>query len=232
MAPTLALWLHGSVSSILTWLSEQLLPALLFLRRSTSKVFSHLHVSKCLLSQFHLLLTEYLGVVTNSLETSSQGALCTDAIKGAVAELEEQLQIPTCCKKIEKAFQLCDKLDPDNDLDVANLFESLAGNFEGVVQYNKDNRDSSKSANITVDVVCDVMTSSNFGSPMDRYAAVNSILLNSVGEKCLDYKYEKFLKDMRSVSWNSSASEGGTVYSCLLGFLFPLKCDHMSSSTN
>ena len=37
-------------------------------------------------------------------------------------------------------FRLCDDVDASNNNDVANLFSSLAGNFENVVQYNRDNR--------------------------------------------------------------------------------------------
>lgn len=110
---------------------------------------------------------------------------------------------------MEKLFSLCDPLDVTNKLDVANLFETLAGNFEGVVQYNKDNRDS-KGANITMDVLCDTMTDPKIGSPLARYAAVNNMLLKAIGEKCLDFKYSKMLRDMRSTDWNSSASEGGS----------------------
>jgi hypothetical protein len=33
---------------------------------------------------------------------------------------------------------LCDSIDTQNDVD--NFFETVTGNFEGVVQYNKDNR--------------------------------------------------------------------------------------------
>ncbi len=36
--------------------------------------------------------------------------------------------------------RLCDNIDVSNKNDVANLMSSLAGNFENVVQYNKDNR--------------------------------------------------------------------------------------------
>lgn len=36
--------------------------------------------------------------------------------------------------------RLCDPLDTSKHLDAASLFSNLAGNFEGVVQYNKDNR--------------------------------------------------------------------------------------------
>ena len=37
--------------------------------------------------------------------------------------------------------RLCDKIDPTNELDLAGFFSNTAGNFEGVVQYNKDNRE-------------------------------------------------------------------------------------------
>lgn len=37
-------------------------------------------------------------------------------------------------------FSLCDPLDTSQYVDGSNLFSNLAGNFEGVVQYNKDNR--------------------------------------------------------------------------------------------
>jgi len=35
---------------------------------------------------------------------------------------------------------LCDDIDASDYNDVANLFSVLAGNFENVVQYNRDNR--------------------------------------------------------------------------------------------
>ena len=36
------------------------------------------------------------------------------------------------------SFSLCDSIETQNDVD--NFFQTVAGNFEGVVQYNKDNR--------------------------------------------------------------------------------------------
>ena len=36
--------------------------------------------------------------------------------------------------------RLCDDIDPNISKDVENLFSTLAGNFAGVVQYNKDNK--------------------------------------------------------------------------------------------
>lgn len=65
---------------------------------------------------------------------------------------------------VEFVTRLCDELENDRD-DIANLFENLAGNFADVVQYNKDNRDSG-TRNLTVDVVCDVMTEKSLGNPV------------------------------------------------------------------
>lgn len=158
----------------------------------------------------YVYLAEYLGVVTNALQTTEQSSQCTGAIEEATTALENQIQ-SSSTKTVEKLFRLCDPLNVTNELDVANLFETLAGNFEGVVQYNKDNRDF-KGSNITIDTLCDMMTNPSYGSPLSRYAAVNNILLEATGEKCLDFKYEKLLKDMRSTNWNSSASAGGKVF--------------------
>ena len=38
------------------------------------------------------------------------------------------------------------------------------------------------------------------------------MVLKATKQDCFDFKYDKFLKDMRSTSWNSSASEGGKVF--------------------
>lgn len=45
------------------------------------------------------------------------------------------------------------------------------------------------------------------------------MLLKTTKEKCFDFKYDKFLKDMRSTDWNSSASEGGMFSIYPAGFL-------------
>lgn len=53
-------------------------------------------------------------------------------------------------------FRLCDPIERnvDNALDNSNIFETLAGNFAGIVQYNKDNRMSKDgTSNITIDTV-------------------------------------------------------------------------------
>ncbi len=42
-----------------------------------------------------------------------------------------------------------------------------------------------------------------------RYAQVNSLMLNTYGEECLDVSYEDMIKDLKETAWSSSAAEGG-----------------------
>lgn len=89
--------------------------------------------------------------------------------------------------------------------DISNLYESLASNFAGVVQYNKDN---SPHARITIDQVCDVMDNQTIGAQIDRLAAVNDLLLKDGNQTCLDYKYDKLCNEMKNTSWSSDMAKG------------------------
>lgn len=109
-------------------------------------------------------------------------------------------------------FRFCDLIDPGHTdtKDIANIHETLASNFAGVVQYNKDNRRSSKTANITIDTICDILVNETRGTPVSRLAEMSNMLLNANGEKCFDYKYSKMIEELRNVSWNDEAAEGGS----------------------
>ena len=91
-------------------------------------------------------------------------------------------------------------------MDISNFFESLASNFAGVVQYNKDN---SPHATLTIDDVCDTMMNTEIGAQIDRLAAVNKMLLKQANQTCLDYKYDKMIKTMQNTSWESDQADGG-----------------------
>ncbi|KAK8768395.1 hypothetical protein V5799_015142 [Amblyomma americanum] len=94
---------------------------------------------------------------------------------------------------------------------MANLFQSLAGNFEGIVQYNKDAREFEGGDNsVTIDTLCDTMTDpSDDRSPLERFAAVNEILLNATKQPCLDYDYDAFINSLREIEFNSTEGAGG-----------------------
>ncbi|CAF0704571.1 unnamed protein product [Brachionus calyciflorus] len=148
--------------------------------------------------------TDYLVVVNNSLYLYSPS--CPRFIAQAMSQIEGLMMTPGGRSTLEKLFRTCDSID--SDLDVANFYSAVIGNFEEAVQYNKDNR-LSRNTTITIDLLCDTMDQGSIGDPLTRYATVNDIFLEEYGQKCLDISYKKFIDEMKSVSWESSASEGG-----------------------
>ncbi|KAK3095371.1 hypothetical protein FSP39_013868 [Pinctada imbricata] len=151
---------------------------------------------------------EYLQVVVDSLSTS--GTQCVTNIQAATTALTKLLSTMEGLAQSQKMFKLCDRLD--TSADKANLYSNLAGNFEGVVQYNKDNRafEGAIGTNVTIDTLCGIMNDPSKGAdPLSRYAAVNDLMLQTYSEKCLDNSYTNMIQDLKNVSWEGSASEGG-----------------------
>ncbi|KAH9424548.1 serine-type peptidase [Dermatophagoides pteronyssinus] len=143
---------------------------------------------------------DYLKVVDESL-----GKKCVREIKSATDDLTELIKSKNNWPVIEKKFKLCTPFNGTNSLDVSNFFGNLAGNFEGVVQYNKDNRAFEGGSSITIDDLCSVMTdlNSNINST-DRLAKVNQILLKSQSQECLEFKYDDYVKKMLVVDFDKT----------------------------
>jgi hypothetical protein len=53
------------------------------------------------------------------------------------------------------------------------------------------------------------MNNNHIGDPIQRYAAVNDIILQMGQQTCLDASYNSFIDEMKQVSWNESAAVGG-----------------------
>ncbi|RWS22302.1 Serine carboxypeptidase S28-like protein [Leptotrombidium deliense] len=152
---------------------------------------------------------DYLAVVRESI-----GEKCTASIRSATEQLSNHLNNPSDWDLITKKFQLCDPLDAHKKNDVSNLISTLAGNVEGIVQYNKDNRafEKAPATNITIDTICGIMNDVSSGEELTRYATVNKIIMDAYGQKCLDFKYNNFIESMRETNWTSGAN--GVYQSC------------------
>ncbi|XP_034943552.1 putative serine protease K12H4.7 [Chelonus insularis] len=152
---------------------------------------------------------QYYVVVENALKTHSDK--CVSAVADGMNQIQIMLHHVLGQQNVVKTFKLCQPFDSSNPQrnDVSNLFETLASNFAEVVQYNKDNRKTSKTANITIDTVCDILVDEKKGISAQRLAAVSNLLLEANGEKCLDYQYSKMIDELRNVSWEAETSEGG-----------------------
>ena len=62
---------------------------------------------------------------------------------------------------------------------------------------------------MTIDTLCGIMNDESSGSPIDRYAKVNDLMMSTYSQKCLDNSYNKMVGELKSTAWNASASEGG-----------------------
>ena len=78
---------------------------------------------------------DYLAVVRNSL-----GSKCDAEIKKATDQVENLLKHPLGWRTLTSMFKLCAPFNGSNQNDLRNLAQALVGNFEGIVQYNRDNR--------------------------------------------------------------------------------------------
>ncbi|XP_050530554.1 putative serine protease K12H4.7 [Daktulosphaira vitifoliae] len=152
---------------------------------------------------------EYFKVVEDAL--FGYKPECVTQIKNANQMLSKLVTSDKNTNYINKKFKLCDPLDISKKKDVSNLFETLAGNFAEVVQYNKDNRLSvtTERRKLTLETLCDIMIDESRHSPLDGYAAVNSKFLSVNNLSCTDYTYDNFIRNYRNVSWNSESAAGG-----------------------
>nr|XP_029732384.1 putative serine protease K12H4.7 [Aedes albopictus] len=148
---------------------------------------------------------EYFEVVTNSLKRYSPD--CVANVRSAMSQVETLLKHMIGQRNLNEKFKLCDPVEKsiENELDISSLFEAIASNFAGVVQYNKDN---SPHAKLTIDEVCDVMMNQTIGVPVARLAVVNEMVMNQDKVKCLDYVYDKTIKQMQNTSWDSDVANG------------------------
>lgn len=133
------------------------------------------------------------------------GVECVEAIENATYELDSMLWNKTQWTAVEKMFHVSPPLQ--NEDDVALLADSLAGNFMGVVQYNRDNTAFEGRPNkITISDLCDIMVNVSLGAPLMRYAAVNQLLTE--GEP-VDANFSSQVEFMKNSSWSSPAVMGG-----------------------
>ncbi|XP_043528385.1 putative serine protease K12H4.7 [Frieseomelitta varia] len=152
---------------------------------------------------------EYYVVVENALKEYSEE--CVNTIIKANQQFHIMLRHPIGQQGIVKKFALCDPIDPGHTKrnDISNLYETIASIFAGIVQYNKDNRNNSAMANLTIESACDILTNETLGIAVDRLAVLSTKILNASGEKCLDYTYSKMIHKLRNVTWASEEAEGG-----------------------
>ncbi|EDV20342.1 uncharacterized protein TRIADDRAFT_63413 [Trichoplax adhaerens] len=135
---------------------------------------------------------QYLQVVTKSLQTA--GMACTKNIHNATTIIQGMIKTSAGRKKLSQMFKTCKPLSKDPN-DISTFMQSLAGNFEGIVQYNKDNTGFERhTPATTLTDLCKIMEKNK---PLDGYVKVNSLILKQNGQKCNDVVYKDMIKQMQ-----------------------------------
>lgn len=104
--------------------------------------------------------------------------------------------------ELSSLFQTCTPLDGNNQMDVKSFLELLIDNLAGIVQYNGLQAQDIFS-------VCGIMTDESQGSPLERLAAVNTMMLGGSGEECLDHTYAAFLAQAQDPDCRTAFAEQG-----------------------
>jgi pimeloyl-ACP methyl ester carboxylesterase len=101
---------------------------------------------------------EYLEVVTASLATAVNGPLCVANIRTAAAAVTSLMATAAGRTQLGSQFLTCAPVGAPGTPDAANFVSSLAGNFEEIVQYNRDNRAFEGGGGTTIDTLCALMS--------------------------------------------------------------------------
>jgi len=142
---------------------------------------------------------QYLDVVDKSLEYFV-GAQCVANVQKATDAVAQLLSSAAGRIKLQNLFSFCSPIQ--NELDVANFYSSLAGNWMGTVQYNDEIGNP-----IDIRYLCNIMTQPNV-DPLTAYVNISNIFLRSQQATCLDVSYADAIAQLR----DTSAAAAGVGY--------------------
>ncbi|XP_054156706.1 putative serine protease K12H4.7 [Oppia nitens] len=139
---------------------------------------------------------EYLGVDSQSLGTE-----CTNQVREAFKQIEDQLKTSQGCQLLTKQFNLCTPMN-GTDLDsVHNLKFNLIVPLGMAAQYDGQ-------IPLSVGKVCAMMmTNVSIKQPVERLASVQSEYLSG---KCLDYDWIKYVNQLKETSKTAPLVRAGT----------------------
>lgn len=139
---------------------------------------------------------EYYEIVAKSLGRYSEK--CVEDIKIAFESVEELLDTQDGPQKLKLYFNFCDVPNVKSPSELGYMMDLLAEIFAGTVQYDE----VTENGETKISMLCKDMTATHLGSPLQRLARVAS---NK--DKCLDIKYENFVKQYRETSWESPVND-------------------------
>jgi len=149
---------------------------------------------------------EYIDVVQTSLGTYSQQ--CTNIIQTGFVQLQQMMGTAAGRKQLSTTFNLCPAFGDamPSDKDIQNFYDTVMGNFMYTVQYSGDNV-AYFANDLTIKVVCDMMTANNGKSVVQKLADVNTFVGQYFGGGCTGSSYNDFINGMKQTSFDSAYAD-------------------------
>ena len=146
--------------------------------------------------------TGYLDVVYNAL--NNYDPKCAASVHTGFLKINELIKTDAGRQSLSSTFSLCNPLTSDSNT-INYFYESIIGNYMGVVQYSQDN--AGDYANyLTIPNLCQQQLKTSKGD-IDGVANVNNWMVQYYGEFCVDVDYPGYIQYLKTATAGNSAGD-------------------------
>ncbi|CAG2100978.1 unnamed protein product [Medioppia subpectinata] len=138
----------------------------------------------------------FLKVVSESL-----GKECSNNIRKANMDIENLLKTPEGVIKLRKTLNLCDTFDGKNINDNRWLAQEMMNNIALTVQYNTN-----------ISHIIETMNDPSGGTPLERYAKLQTWDYFNQTNACNDVKYADYIAKVKNITINPKIVERQWLY--------------------
>uniref|UniRef100_A0A7E4US96 Serine protease K12H4.7 n=1 Tax=Panagrellus redivivus TaxID=6233 RepID=A0A7E4US96_PANRE len=142
--------------------------------------------------------TGYLDVVYNALH--SYNPKCAESAHNGFLKVNELGKTSDGLKTLTSTFSICTDLNKADNNTLYTFYESIIGNYMGIVQYSEDNV-SVYASELTIPQLCKKQLGAN--SDLGGVAAVNEWLMDQNWESCLDVNYQESIDALKNTDAGS-----------------------------
>uniref|UniRef100_A0AC34F090 Uncharacterized protein n=1 Tax=Panagrolaimus sp. ES5 TaxID=591445 RepID=A0AC34F090_9BILA len=146
--------------------------------------------------------TGYLDVVYNAL--NNYDPKCAASVHTGFLKINDLIKTDAGRQTLSQSFSLCNPLTSDSNT-VNYFYESIIGNYMGIVQYSQDNV-ADYADTLTIPQLCKQQTQAN-KDDIDGVVAVNNWLMQLYGEWCLDVDYKGYIDYLKTGTAGSDAGD-------------------------
>ncbi|KAK0415706.1 hypothetical protein QR680_012075 [Steinernema hermaphroditum] len=136
---------------------------------------------------------QYLEVVEFAFSQTDKK--CADNIHQGFVQLQKLAKTSSGRETLKNLMNICEDIDPHNTDNLHNFWQSMIGNYMGVVQYGGDNSGNYRTE-VTPQAIC-AMVNDESSDILQRMGNVNAWFMEMYEESCVDIDYQNYLDYMK-----------------------------------